>query len=491
LFAVGAGLVALLASCGVRPDAVAGHSVGEITAAYAAGVLSLADACALVAARARLMRELPGGGAMYAVAASEAEMTAALDGVAGVAIAAVNGPAAVVISGEAGAVRGVAETFAARGRRVRRLRVSHAFHSPRMDPVLGPLGRAAAGLAHTPPRVPWACALTGELVDGCDPGYWVRQAREPVRFADALATLASRGVNVFIEIGPDGTLSALGPGALPAANGGEGSGAVFIPLLRPGQPGPATVVAALARAHVRGVGVDWAAVLGGGQRVGLPTYAFQQQRFWPRPAPAAAAGGDGAGSVAEARFWAAVEGGDLPALAGTLAVEACQPFSDVLPALATWRRREHDRSRAAAWQYRTIWSPLSDPAPPALAGTWLLVTPAAAQDTDLAQDCARALAAHGAHVIRTQASAATPDRAALAAQITAALASLSGAGNGTGPQAAGDAAGAGAVLAGVVSLLAVDEAPAAGHPVVPGGLAATLALVQALGDAGITAPLWC
>ena len=227
--------MALLAAAGITPDAVAGHSVGEVTAAYAAGVLSLEDACRLVAARARLMQALPGGGAMTAIAAAEAEAAAAIQGLAGVSIAAVNGPSSVVISGDTAAVDGVAEVFRAQGRRVKALRVSHAFHSHRMDPVLDELGQVAAGLEHAAPRMPWACGLTGELVSGCEPGYWVRQAREPVRFAAAVAALAARQISVFIEIGPDGTLSALGPAAVGPAGvpGAADQETVFIPLLRP------------------------------------------------------------------------------------------------------------------------------------------------------------------------------------------------------------------------------------------------------------------
>ena len=319
LFAVQAGLVALLASCGVVPDAVAGHSVGEVTAAYAAGVLSLEDACALVAARARLMQALPGGGAMTAVEATEDEAAAALAGVAGVSVAAVNGPSSVVVSGDAAAVAGIAEGFRQRGRRVRPLRVSHAFHSARMDPVLAELGEAAAGLEHRAPRILWAQALAGGLAGTCEPGYWARQAREPVRYAGAVRALAAAGVRTFIEIGPDGTLSALGPAALDGgAEAGQDpadGGAVFIAVLRPGRPPAAAVLAALAAAHVHGAGVDWAAVLGGGERVELPTYAFQHERYWPRPR--AAAGGDvrlaGLGAVGHPLLGAAVElaGGGL------------------------------------------------------------------------------------------------------------------------------------------------------------------------------------
>ena len=210
-------------------------------------------------------------------------------------MAAVNGPSSVVVSGDAAAVDEVAGVFRARGRRVRRLRVSHAFHSHRVDPVLAGLGEAAAALEFGVPRVPWACGLSGELVTECGAGYWVRQAREPVRFADAVGTLAAQGITVFLEIGPDGSLSALGPAALPGDGDGEGGG-VFVPVLRPDQPGPAAVVDALARVHVLGAGVDWAAVLGGGERVDLPTYAFQRQRFWPRPVQVPAGGGAGAGA---------------------------------------------------------------------------------------------------------------------------------------------------------------------------------------------------
>jgi acyl transferase domain-containing protein/NADPH:quinone reductase-like Zn-dependent oxidoreductase/acyl carrier protein len=277
LFALEVGLVAMLAACGITPDAVGGHSVGEIAAAYTAGVLSLADACTLVASRARLMQALPAGGAMIAIQATEAEVSAALHGAPGVSIAAVNGPSSVVISGDAEAAEPVAALFTAQGRRTRRLRVSHAFHSHRMDPVLGELGEVTAGLEHGTPRLPWAGAVTGDLVTEPDPAYWARQARAAVRFADVVTTLAAQGVSAFIEIGPDGTLSAMGQGVL--------DGALFIPLLRPGRPAADAALTALAQAHVHGVDVDWAAVTGQGRRVDLPTYAFQHQHYWPRPAP--------------------------------------------------------------------------------------------------------------------------------------------------------------------------------------------------------------
>ncbi|HEY7144009.1 MAG TPA: SDR family NAD(P)-dependent oxidoreductase, partial [Streptosporangiaceae bacterium] len=324
LFAVEAGLVALLAACGVAPDAVAGHSVGEVAAAYAAGVLTLEDACALVAARARLMQALPGGGAMTAIAATEAEVTEAMEGITGVSVAAVNGPASVVVSGDADAVDQVAGVFAGRGVRVRRLRVSHAFHSHRMDPVLDELAEVAGGLAYAAPRIPWAGALTGELVTEPGAGYWARQAREPVRFADAVMALAAQEISVFVEIGPDGTLSALGPAAL-----GERDG-VFVPVLRPDQPAAASVLAALARAHVHGAAVDWPAVLGGGRPVDLPTYAFQHQRYWAWPAAAAGVRSAGLGVVGHPLLAAAVDlaGGDGLVLTGLISVRSAPWLAD-------------------------------------------------------------------------------------------------------------------------------------------------------------------
>ncbi|HEY2287369.1 MAG TPA: SDR family NAD(P)-dependent oxidoreductase, partial [Streptosporangiaceae bacterium] len=476
-------------ACGITPDVVAGHSVGEVTAAYAAGVLSLEDACRLVAARARLMQALPGGGAMTAIAATEAEVAEAIQGAANVSVAAVNGPSSVVVSGDADAVEQVAEVFRAQGRRVRSLRVSHAFHSRRMDPVLDELAGVAAGLEFAAPRVPWACALTGDLVAAPEPGYWPRQAREPVRFADAVATLGAQGVSVFVEIGPDGTLSALGP-----ATAGEDSGAAFVPVLRPGQPAASVFLAALSRLHAQGIPVDWASVLGAGRRVDLPTYAFARQRFWPQAAPAAAvaggavAGGDGAGTAGEARFWAAVEGGDLQALAQvmteTLPVDGDRPFSEVLPQLAAWRRRDRDRSATGSWRYRATWAPVPEPDRVALSGTWLVVAPAAlvvapAADSD---GYVRALESRGAQVTVLQIGPDELDREALAERLrdTCGISGAPGAGPVSGVSG----------VCGVLSLLAADETPRPGYPAVPSGLAGTQLLIQALGDAEVAAPLW-
>ncbi|TDV47980.1 type I polyketide synthase [Actinophytocola oryzae] len=273
LFAVEVALHRLLTSWGMRPDVLLGHSVGEIAAAHVAGVLTLPDACRLVVARGRLMGALPTGGAMVAVAATEAEVADAL--AHGVVVAAVNAPAAVVLAGPEQAVLDTAERLADAGRRTRRLRVSHAFHSPLVDPMLDDFRAVAAELTFGEATVPVVSTVTGEpsTMDTVD--YWVDQVREPVRFADAVRAAADRGTTVFVEVGPDGSLT----GAVARSTGDD---AVTIPLLR-GESEETALVAALARLHTAGVAADLTAVFAGtgARRVDLPTYPFQRSRFWP------------------------------------------------------------------------------------------------------------------------------------------------------------------------------------------------------------------
>ncbi|WP_156754233.1 type I polyketide synthase, partial [Actinokineospora pegani] len=284
LFAFEVAAFRLVESWGLTPAALVGHSIGEVAAAHVAGVLSPADAAELVVARGALMGALPAGGAMVAVNAPEAEVLPLLP--AGAVVAAVNGPDSVVVSGDETAVLALAETLRANGVRVRRLTVSHAFHSQLMDPMLDGFRAVVAGLALRPPRIPVYSTLTGTRTDLTDPEHWVRQVREPVRFHDALLGVAATGVPTLVEVGPDAVLSGMA---------GSVAGVVAAPVARADRDEAATALTALARAHTRGASVDWSAVFGGaGRVVDLPTYAFQREPHWvdvQAPRAAAVAGG--------------------------------------------------------------------------------------------------------------------------------------------------------------------------------------------------------
>ncbi|MER5811068.1 type I polyketide synthase [Streptomyces sp. NPDC002033] len=440
LFAIEVALFRLVESWGVQPDYLLGHSIGEIAAAHVAGVFSLADAARLVVARGRLMQALPAGGAMVSVRAAEAEVAELVAAYEGVSIAAVNGPQSVVISGAADAVSEIAGVLGGRGVKTKQLTVSHAFHSPLMDPMLDDFRAVLESVDFAAPSIPVVSNLTGEVASAeelCSAEYWVRHVREAVRFADGVATLHRQGVTRFVELGPDGVLSGMGADCV--------EDAVFVPVLRKGRDEPESAVAAVARAYVHGVAVDWEAFFAGSgaRNVPLPTYAFQHQEFWLKPSEEPTPTAPTEADVVDAAFWEAVEREDLGALAETLEVEGGS-LGAVLPALSSWRRRRREQSAVDGWRYRVTWKPLAEPARAEVSGSWLVV---ADEDGPLTGWVADALGA------RTMLVGCDQGRAELAGLLT-----------GLTDEATG-----------VVSLR---------------GLVGTLELVQALGDAGVGAPLW-
>ncbi|WP_374227594.1 SDR family NAD(P)-dependent oxidoreductase, partial [Streptomyces sp. AC627_RSS907] len=360
LFAVEVALHALVASWGVRADVLVGHSVGEIAAAYAAGVLSLEDAATLVTARGRLMQALPSGGAMLAVMASEAEVAAEFPDVD---IAVVNGPGSVVVAGCEADI----DRVAGRGWKTSRLRTSHAFHSRLVEPMLAEFRAVVRGLSFSEPSVPAVSTVSGRVVEPgqwSDAEYWVEQVRRPVRFADAVSALD--GVTRFVELGPDAVLSALV----------QQSETVAVPLLRRDRDEVTTMLTALATLHVSGVSVDWSPLFTGVQPAELPTYAFQRQRYWLRAEAKASAA-----AAADEAFWDPIDRGDTAGLATRLGVPV-DTLEPLVPALASWRARGRERSLIDGWRYRVTWKPVTDLTEEAPRGTWALVgddTPALAE----------------------------------------------------------------------------------------------------------------
>ncbi|WTA85724.1 SDR family NAD(P)-dependent oxidoreductase [Streptomyces antimycoticus] len=467
LWAVMVSLAEVWRSCGVVPAAVVGHSQGEIAAAVVAGGLSLEDGARVVALRSQaIARGLAGHGGMMSVAQSadrvRERITAWEDRIS---VAAVNGPGSIVVSGDPEALRELQAECEAEGVRAKIIPVDYASHSAHVEELRDELLDLLAPIRPRTSDITFHSTVTGDTLDttGLDAGYWYTNLRETVELESAVRALSGAGFGTFLEMSPHPVLT------MPLQATVED--AVVVGSLRRDEGGPERFLVSLGEAFVRGVAVDWAAVFAGlgASVVQLPTYAFQRQRYWLEqpPAPAAATGGD----PVDAEFWDAVEREDLEALTAALEVDADEERSSlraVLPALSSWRRGSRERSVLDSWRYHVTWNRVPDPASAALTGTWLLVVPAAPPGTALIDAVRDGLETHGATVVTVEAAEA--DRVAVAARLAEAT--------------------AGDTPAGVLSLLGLADAPHPGHAGVPMGLALTLALVQALGDTGVAAPLW-
>ncbi|MFD6502657.1 type I polyketide synthase [Streptomyces goshikiensis] len=474
LFAVMVSLAEVWRAAGVRPGAVIGHSQGEIAAACVAGILSLDDAARVVALRSQAIgRVLAGLGGMVSVPLPAAQVRERISawGEERISVAAVNGPSSVVVSGEVQALDELLAACEADGVRAKRIAVDYASHSAQVELLREELDTLLAPIVPQAAEVPFLSTVTGEWVKGpeLDAGYWFRNLRRTVELEQATRTLLEQGFGVFIESSPHPVLTV----GMQETVEDAGREAAVLGSLRRNEGGLERFWLSLGEAYVRGVAVDWDGVFAGtgAQRVDLPTYAFQSQRFWPEAAPVEA-GDAPVESAIDARFWDAVEREDLAALTAELRIEGDQPLTALLPALSSWRRQSREQSTVDGWRYRVVWKPLGEAATTRLSGTWLAVVPEAVSGPagDAAAAVLRTLADRGAEVRTVTVAADAAGREALTAALKAATAST-------------------AAPAGVLSLLALGDDGAAlrAHS----GLLGTAALVQALGDADVSAPLWC
>ncbi|KAK1176716.1 SDR family NAD(P)-dependent oxidoreductase, partial [Streptomyces sp. NBS 14/10] len=471
LWAVMVSLAAVWGSCGVVPGAVVGHSQGEIAAAVVAGVLSLADGARVVALRSQVIGRLAKGGGMVSLAVSEAEARELLKG-SELSVAVVNSSSAVVVAGESEALDELLVLCEGRGVRARRVPVDYASHSPQVevvrDELLDVLGPVAPGAG----EVPLYSSVTGGLVDGSglDAGYWYTNLRQTVRFETAVQSLLADGFDAFVEVSGHPVLTAAVEQTAEQASGGPD--VVVLGTLRRDEDEQRRLLMSLGEAFTAGLPVDWSAVLPADATPvdDLPTYAFQRERYWLHATPAHPGTGEAqSDDHAERQFWQALDSGDHIALGDALGVADSAQVGDVISLLTPWRRHNRRLSASDGWRYRIGWHPVAADDATRLTGTWLLVAPSGRPDDALLAGVEDALTRSGADVVRLSADA-NLDRAGLA-RCLAAL---------DIPEPSG-----------VLSLLAHDEARHPEHPELAVGVTATLTLLQALGDAGIDAPLWC
>nr|APD71667.1 type I polyketide synthase 2 [Streptomyces sp.] len=471
LWAVMVSLAEVWRSYGVEPAAVVGHSQGEIAAACVAGGLSLEDGARVVALRSKAIRSLSGQGGMVSVALSRPAVEELIEPWRGqISVAAVNSPSSVVVSGDADALDELIAACEQRGIRARRVEVDYASHSVHVESLRNELLGVLAPVSPRSGGVPFFSTVTGDWLDTAelDAGYWFTNLRQTVRLEPAVRTLLAEDYRVFVEVSPHPVLT------MPVQETAEavGAEAVVTGTLRRDDGGLGRFYTSLGDLFVHGVEVDWSPAFADHrpQVVDLPTYAFQHRRYWLESRKSTAE--TAASGLVDAGFWDTVEREDLEGLAGTLGLSDRRALRELLPALSLWRRQQQQRSTVDGWRYSIAWRPQPEPARTSLDGTWLVVVPEGHQDADLVQDAVRALRSGAARTRTLIVGTADSDREWLATRL----------------RAEAETAG---TITGVLSLVALEEQPWTATDSLPAGLVLMTSLLQALGDAGIDAPLWC
>ncbi|SDN50529.1 Acyl transferase domain-containing protein [Allokutzneria albata] len=470
LWAVMVSLASLWRASGVEPSAVIGHSQGEIAAAVVAGALSIEDGARVVALRSKAIRAIAGVGGMMSVQLPREQ---ALPYVTeGLSLAAVNGSGSVVISGDNAALDALQAKLEGEEVRVRRVPVDYASHSAHVEKIHAELLDVLGPITPKASEIPFYSTVLAEQIDTAAPDsavdaeYWYRNLRQTVELEKTTKLLIEHGHDIFIEVSPHSVL-------LPAL--GEtldalGRDGATVGSLRRDQGGLDRFLASVAELHVRGGSVAWTSVFAGldAAVVDLPTYAFQRRRYWLEAPEKQVEQAVSVDSGLDNDFWQAVEQGDVAALASTVGLDTDKPLSALLPDLAEWRTKRREQSIVDSWRYRVDWAPIDEPAPAKLDGTWLVLVPVDAGYDALRARVRAAVEQHGGKPVVLELAEGDTDRELLAKRLR-------------------DASGP---FRGVLSLLALDQRWHVEHRGLPNGLAATLALIQALGDAEIDAPLW-
>ncbi|MBM7077050.1 SDR family NAD(P)-dependent oxidoreductase [Micromonospora sp. MMS20-R1-14] len=476
LFATMVALAELWASYGVRPAAVAGHSQGEIAAAYVAGALSLPDAAKVVALRSRALRRLRGAGAMLSTLAPVADVRELLAPWQDrLWIAAVNGPAAVTVSGDDAALTALERELSARGMLRWRIEgVDFAAHSGQVEQIRDEIESELTGLTPRPSDVPFYSTVTGTHLDtrGLDATYWYRNLREPVALDATVRALLDAGHSLFVEVSPQPVLT-MGVQDLIDESGTD---ATIIGTLRRGRGDRRQFLATVADAYTRGVDVDWRAAFTDATVVDLPTYAFQRDRYWLPEADGADGRRPGTPAtrtgVADQRFWDAVERTDPAGLSHLIGIPDDTTLRAALPAIARWRQQSTETTLADSWRYHVSWTPLPPQPTAGLLGTWVVVQPADHDRDDRLQGVLARLQDSGAYLRTVTLSPQDASGGRVAERLR-------------------DGVRDAPAVVGVVSLLALTRHTDPDQPDVPGGVALTLALVQALTQVTLAAKLWC